>query len=607
MLTSFLQDNVVLTKLTLTMKSFAVNELHGVRAALRINTGLTQIYLNLGGIELSSDNFLPRSDRRRFRALLQPDHAAAAAVWASLSAAAPDIDAGSYYIALSDLSDPATWQLKGRGNFGAVMAGELRASGAGMCIKVFEDHSQGLSRLDNIRSQINELALVHELGREQAATLASTCVFASHFSIDDRNAASFPALLVLMPLMHGTLEGSLSSAEPAALLRWLVNLGKAFVALHHSGLLHRDIAVRNVLLERGADGELVAKVCDFGLSCTVSSPWQPELVPVGVWAPETIAGPRREPYSIAADVWAFGLLLVDTLRRGRVEGRVPHAWLLRHGCCGGRETDRLAAVLGGASSVASSAAASVADAALPARVTSPTAEVHRYTPIYDRLAGSSEVTDGTWTMKDRVGGPEPIYQRYAMVDDEADGYTLPTLNLHLESDEQHERDSWQRRIALSAADLAIMPAATREWIPALVGWCTQVDPARRPSMEMVLSVLRQAAKGEASCDWTALPEAIVPARLAEAHWTEGDGRLLAALCRQRGRPLVMADVGLRLRKVSVGGARLLGGLMQEQQVHIVFRRSVFACFCRCHVTLSIVVVSGDVADAIRLQRQFLWR
>ncbi len=116
-----------------------------------------------------------------------------------------------FFVALSDLSDPATWQAKGRGNFGAVMVGQLRASGLPMCIKVFQDHAQGLSRLDNIRNQINELALVQELGQAQADTLASTCVFATHFSIDDRDATSAPCILVLLPLMHGTLDVSIIS------------------------------------------------------------------------------------------------------------------------------------------------------------------------------------------------------------------------------------------------------------------------------------------------------------------------------------------------------------------------------------------------------------
>jgi serine/threonine protein kinase len=37
-------------------------------------------------------------------------------------------------------------------------------------------------------------------------------------------------------------------------------------ALHAAGLLHRDLALRNALLERTADGALVAKVCDFGFA-----------------------------------------------------------------------------------------------------------------------------------------------------------------------------------------------------------------------------------------------------------------------------------------------------------------------------------------------------
>ena len=46
-----------------------------------------------------------------------------------------------------------------------------------------------------------------------------------------------------------------------------------------------------------------------------------------------------------------------------------------------------------------------------------------------------------------------------VVDDEADCYNLPTADLRRRpsrgSDEQQDRNSWQRRIALSAADLGL--------------------------------------------------------------------------------------------------------------------------------------------------------
>ncbi len=68
----------------------------------------------------------------------------------------------------------------------------------------------------------------------------------------------------------------------------------------------------------------------------------------------------------------------------------------------------------------------------------------------------------------------------------------------------------------------------------------------------------------------------VPDRLAHSHWTVGDGRLLGALCRRRGTPVVLTDKdSLKNGKVSDGGAQLLGALMQMQQVTLI------SCMCVC--------------------------
>jgi hypothetical protein len=72
-----------------------------------------------------------------------------------------------------------------------------------------------------MRMQINELALLIEFGDQGAGqrlsdALQQTCVFATHFSIDDGD------LLVIMPLMPGgVLESALATAAPADCVRWM--------------------------------------------------------------------------------------------------------------------------------------------------------------------------------------------------------------------------------------------------------------------------------------------------------------------------------------------------------------------------------------------------
>jgi hypothetical protein len=154
---------------------------------------------------------------------------------------------------------------------------------------------------------------------------------------------------------------------------------------------------------------------------------------------------------------------------------------------------------------------------------------------------------------------------------------------------QRDMHAWQDRIKLSADVLTAFPAATRDLVPELVAWCTHADPTLRPSMEMTALVLRHLAAGEPSGDWAPLPEAMVPDRLTETHWSVGDGRFLAALCRQRGQSAVLAcEVQLKNGrmsngKLSSGGAQLLVGLMQEEQVWWTGRwcASVRVCVCVC--------------------------
>jgi hypothetical protein len=330
-----LQHNTSLTDLTLKIFTFSSGSIYPFRIALRMNASLSEVDLKLGSFSIKTVNMLPRSDRRLFRALLGLVDASSS-VFSSFSAGtritrarsshghAADIDQ-SFYIPVADLLH-SPWRSIGQGNFGQVMEGQLHSQP--ICIKVFRAPEWEYSRIDNIKMQVNEFALVQELGEDQVRALSASCVFATHFSIDDREVESLPAILVVLPLMHSTLNRELPTATSDTLLQLLVQLADALHSLHQAGVLHRDVASRNVLLERRADGKLVAKLCDFGLACAISSPWQPELFPAGIWAPEMVASAQLVPYGVAADVWAFGLLLVDVLGRGQTQSSayVPHAW-----------------------------------------------------------------------------------------------------------------------------------------------------------------------------------------------------------------------------------------------------------------------------------------
>ncbi|KAL7062020.1 hypothetical protein AAHC03_02051 [Spirometra sp. Aus1] len=81
----------------------------------------------------------------------------------------------------------------------------------------------------------------------------------------------------------------------------------ALAYLHDHGVIHRDVKSDSVLLSaRG-----IVKLSDFGFCAKVSAegPRRRSLVGTPYWmAPEVIA---RTPYFTAADVWSFGVLIIE--------------------------------------------------------------------------------------------------------------------------------------------------------------------------------------------------------------------------------------------------------------------------------------------------------
>ena len=86
------------------------------------------------------------------------------------------------------------------------------------------------------------------------------------------------------------------------------------VHLHSQGIVHRDIAARNVLLAGKKD--LVAKIADFGLSAEANAHNKEykaaENGPFKWMAPEQLDKQKSSP---ASDVFAFGVLLFEIFAR----------------------------------------------------------------------------------------------------------------------------------------------------------------------------------------------------------------------------------------------------------------------------------------------------
>jgi len=89
--------------------------------------------------------------------------------------------------------------------------------------------------------------------------------------------------------------------------------GMEYILLH-TDLLHSDYKPSNILIRKLPDGERVAKIADFGIARMYKRRCRPEEYEevFTLWwrAPEIL---MERPYTPAADVWAFGCILVEML------------------------------------------------------------------------------------------------------------------------------------------------------------------------------------------------------------------------------------------------------------------------------------------------------
>ena len=78
--------------------------------------------------------------------------------------------------------------------------------------------------------------------------------------------------------------------------------------LEENHIVHRDLALRNVLVTRDAQGKYVAKISDFGLSRITEQEYRTndKTMPVKWTAIEAI---EYGIYTTKSDVWSFGICM----------------------------------------------------------------------------------------------------------------------------------------------------------------------------------------------------------------------------------------------------------------------------------------------------------
>ena len=91
-----------------------------------------------------------------------------------------------------------------------------------------------------------------------------------------------------------------------------LDVAKGLSCLHSHGVMHRDIAPKNILI----DGKNRAKIADVGLAKLATDYNTPVPGTMAYMAPETYSSSiasRRARYGIKSDIYSFGVTLLETI------------------------------------------------------------------------------------------------------------------------------------------------------------------------------------------------------------------------------------------------------------------------------------------------------
>ncbi|XP_050332636.1 tyrosine-protein kinase hopscotch [Bactrocera neohumeralis] len=128
-----------------------------------------------------------------------------------------------------------------------------------------------------------------------------------------------PICIIMEFVSGGSFNVYLRSQRPnltnKRLLHFAHDIAKGMNYLAEKKIIHRDLATRNILIEKDR-----VKISDFGLAQLANSEGyyfvqNQRDIPIKWYSPESIA---EDKYSVYSDVWSFGVTMFETFSRGDI-------------------------------------------------------------------------------------------------------------------------------------------------------------------------------------------------------------------------------------------------------------------------------------------------
>ncbi len=203
----------------------------------------------------------------------------------------------------------------------------LRKLAEGGLGSVYEAHDLLIGRrvaLKLIRPKVSRRTKVVQQFRREAKTTASVCHpnVVTIFEMGRRRDGSYyiaQELLDGLSLRERLHEHGKLDLDAAADV--LLPIMSALAAAHRQGVVHRDVKPDNIILARGAGGEIVPKLVDFGVAkvfaeAGTTTPFGVKIGTPAYMAPEQVWGDKAIDGRV--DIWAVGIVAMELLT-----GRTP--------------------------------------------------------------------------------------------------------------------------------------------------------------------------------------------------------------------------------------------------------------------------------------------